>query len=682
MITLFFFAVFIARLIYLDYSRPSKISQKQQFRFAVPFVLIAIVLGPILIVNLLQVPGRPMTNEEIIQEAKDSPFDSDLREAFAYVMKKEPKNLPLRFSFIEETSERYIVDDREEGLKKFIFSEDSITQRQSMDYVYARYFPLDSARVLPLKNGSFTHYISGVGYANSGQPEKAYSSFSTSLLTEETTESMQIEFFRFVHFFPELKDKLATNSEVINELPLPYQKYVYYNTGQVFPYLGTIVKATFKRPVFIALLAALVISICWLVFIRSLDIFRKERWIDVIIVFLLGGFFTHFCWIGYDYARYTWEFQINGDFLNDFVYCVGVIGVGEEIVKLIPWIGFIFLAKKAKEPYDYLLYASVSALGFAFVENFSYLEEPGNISVRAIMSTVMHMFAASLVAYGFILGRYSAKSKEWKIIYPILGFIAAAFAHGFYDFWLISPAAKSLDIITTMFFIATTAIWFKMINNAMNNSPYYVARNFNPKYQLHILSIGLITVMASEYLILYHEFGTQSANNLLNYRGWMIPLFLSFVSLLLFEFEVAKGRWRKFEYKFFSWIPGMKSRTDEFGEDAVDNSEFEGLELRLFVPKSNRFVGSKFPVRARCVGLIHVSGSENWCLFQLNSPFDYPGHRKDYVILRTKEQHARLDQDKVEVLLLFIPQSIKLDGTPLHTHELRFTGKAFSRPVS
>ncbi len=682
MITIFFFAVFIGRLIYLNYSRPSKITKKYQSGLAVPALLIAIILGPILIVNIFQEPGRTLTNEEIIELALEKPFDSDLQEAFNYVMNQEPKNLPVRFTLIEEASNRYIVDENKEGLKEFTFSEDSITQRQSLAYVYALYFPRDSELVLPLKNGPFYNYINGTRYAHLGQYDKAYASFSKSLQKEATTERMQGKCFSILMNSPYYgKEKLAEDHDFLSEFPLNIQRYIYYQSGQVLPYLGTIALASFEQPLFIALFAALVISICWLVFIRSLDIFRKERWVDVIIVFLLGAFLTHFCWIGYDYARFTWGFAISGDFINDFIYCVGVIGVGEEIVKLIPWITFIYLARKAKEPYDYLLYASVSALGFAFMENFSYLEEPGNISGRSILSTVMHMFAASLVAYGFILGRYRAKIRFWKVVFPILGFFAASFAHGFYDFWLISPAAKSLSIITFIFFVGTTAIWFQMINNAMNNSPYYLARSFNPRYQIHILSIGLILVMAVEYIILYYEYGTASANDLLNSRGWMIPLFLSFITLLLFEFEVAKGRWRNIQFKFFSWVPGMSGQSEITEELGVDNSEFEGLELRLFVPKSNRYVGPKFPVRAKCIGLITVSGSKNWCLFRVESSFNYPGHRNDYFIIRTKENYARLDQDKVEVLLLFIPDSVELDGSPLNTNELRYTGKAFSRPI-
>lgn len=681
MITLFFFVIFVLRLVYLDFFKSSGKPKSSRISFVVPIGLIAIILAPILYVNFSHKPGRPLSNAEILAEALDNPYDTDLKEAFALVMLKEPTNIPLRFSFIEETSRRSLVDEGEEGLKTYLFSEDSVTQRQSLAYVYARYFTEDTSLVQPLKNGPYTNFIEGTRFAHLGETEKAYHAYRKSILTEEPSNMMQREFFLFTLFNAELlENRLNNDKPVIHKLNLSVQRFIYYRSGQLIPYLGTIAKATFQKPSFIAFFAALIISICWLVFIRSLDIFRQERWLDIIIVFLLGGFFTHFCWIGYDYAEFSWGFGISGSFLNDFLYCVGVIGVGEELVKLIPWIAFIFLARKAKEPYDYILYASVSALGFAFVENFKYLEEPGNISARAIMSTVMHMFAASMVAYGFILGRYRAKSREWKILYPVFGFIAASFAHGFYDFWIISPAAKSFSYITVLFFVATTAVWFKMINNAMNNSPYYVARNFNPVYQLHIISIGLVVVMALEYLILYAEYGTNTANSLLAAGGWMVPVFLNFVSLLLLEFEVAKGRWRKFEDLIFGWLPSI-SRASVATDESLDNSEFEGLEVRLFVPKSNRYVGSKFPIRARCVGLVTVSGSNNWCLFQITSSFHYPGFRNDYVIIRTKEPYARLDQDKVEILMLFVPSAIRLNGEPIQTTELRFTGKAFSRPV-
>ena len=158
------------------------------------------------------------------------------------------------------------------------------------------------------------------------------------------------------------------------------------------------------------------------------------------------------------------------------------------------------MARKAKEPYDYMLYASISALGFAFAENLNYLENPGNIMVRSIMSTVGHMFFASIVAYTFIISRYKTKNKTMKILWPIIGFVLAALGHGFYDFWLISEAVSQYSFLTTIFFVISLHIWFVLHNNSINNSPFYTKSRFNSDIQLNLITIGIIGVMMFGYL--------------------------------------------------------------------------------------------------------------------------------------------------------------------------------------
>ena len=48
-------------------------------------------------------------------------------------------------------------------------------------------------------------------------------------------------------------------------------------------------------------------------------------------------------------------------------------GLSEEIIKIIPVLIILKTTKFINEPIDYIIYSSISALGFAFIENIQYI---------------------------------------------------------------------------------------------------------------------------------------------------------------------------------------------------------------------------------------------------------------------------------------------------------------------
>jgi len=683
MITLFFFIVFIAGLT----SRNSFQSFNRNFtwyqRFRVPLLIIGILLVPMLIINLFPSNGKELSDKEYLEYLEEKAGETKTLEGYEYYMKNHPNDLEVRFKYINLASDHY--SNRKNDLKTYYYSSNDFVQKQSIAYAEAYHFYMDSVPARPIPDELYSNYILAIEKSNQGDHKSAKHYLLKEIEKNPEYEPAYLYLIKLsIIHYPNDYEKYMRQKRFVKTFPFSQQRYIYFKSGQWYKYIEIISKKVFRHVSPLALIAALVISMIWMVFLRSLDVFNKEKWSDMIVVFVLGGLFTNFCLIGYDFFHYSVGAGLNGRMINDFLYCTFVIGFSEEVVKLIPWIAFIFLAKKAKEPYDYLLYASVSALGFAFVENFMYLENPGNITVRSILSTVGHMFDASLVAYGFILGRYQAKSRLMKWMYPIAGFLAGCLAHGFYDFWLISPGFKSYYFITVIFFVISVHIWFKFLNNAMNHSPYFTARSFNPIRQLNLLGIGFASILMVEYIIFNYRFGTEEANYKISSFGWTVPVFLSYTTVLFAEFRLVRGKWKKFR---FNWAKSL-SFFGNFGRiptdnqtDSSDYSSYEGLQLRLFVPKSNRYVGSKFPVRGSCVGFITVSGVDNWTLFEISSEFNYAGFRSDYVIIRSKTPSEALNSDKVEILLLFIPVGTSLDNDTLQTGNLRFTGKAFARPI-
>ena len=138
-----------------------------------------------------------------------------------------------------------------------------------------------------------------------------------------------------------------------------------------------------------------------------------------ILTFILGGASVFFVFGLNLYFLDKIPFYLNGNIVNDFLYCFLNIGIVEELAKLIPFVFIYFLFKKEiTEPMDFLIYISISALGFSAVENsiYFYKHGPDIINGRAILATVGHMFDTSLIAYGIIRFKYYPKKQSLLII--------------------------------------------------------------------------------------------------------------------------------------------------------------------------------------------------------------------------------------------------------------------------
>lgn len=469
----------------------------------------------------------------------------------------------------------------------------------------------------------------------------------------------------------------VTNPENAKHLDKKILIADYFNLGEYFLYFKTIYTERFIDFDFSALLSGLIISLIWMIFLRNMDFFRKERWLDITIVFLGGALFTNLCHFIYDSAHYDWGIYLTGEAGNDLFYCIGIIGFSEEIVKLIPWILFAAISRRLKEPFDYILYASVAALGFAFTENLMYLENPNNITVRFIMSTGMHMFAASLVAYTMVLAKYKFKTKRAKIVAPIVGFILACVAHGFYDFWLISASASGLSIITTLFFFLTIHMWFYMINNSTNHSSFFDRKLVKVNENIEFLSLSILGIILLQYVILCLEFGAISANTMLRIGAVFTIGFLLYVTFVLSNFKAIKGKWARYSFPFVKLIQEyidvpFVSKTSE---------SHVGQHLRIFCPKNNRYIGKQLPVSGHCERKITINNDPNWYLFRLNQGISLSGYHSHLVIIKPKSAERELIEEKIEIYLMFIPPEINLNSDNIPIKQLRYTGKAYSRPI-
>lgn len=111
------------------------------------------------------------------------------------------------------------------------------------------------------------------------------------------------------------------------------------------------------------------------------------------------------------------------------------VALPEEICKFSMLLWYAYRKKEFDEPFDGIVYAVMVGMGFATVENISYVSQYG------LMTGIMRMFlavpahASFAIIMGYFMGkaRFSAKKEHFLLF---LGIFWAIVFHGCYDFFL------------------------------------------------------------------------------------------------------------------------------------------------------------------------------------------------------------------------------------------------------
>ncbi len=305
---------------------------------------------------------------------------------------------------------------------------------------------------------------------------------------------------------------------------------------------------------------ALLISGVWIMYVQRLDIYEPEQWGYLLLTFILSGLSTHYLcpWMYMTLADFGYDLYSDGSMLYSFLYCVLAIGGIEETCKILPVLAILWIFRKAiNEPYDYILYASVSALGFAFVENIDYIffSRMYNISGRALYAAVAHMTFTSTFFYGLMLWRFGFTRLKLYWVTPLF-FILSIGSHGFYDFWLLNDWVSEYKEMTTVFFLITVHLWVTMKNNTINASNFYTndisINNDRLRYYLIISLTGLVML---GYLIVAIGDGPALANSYLFYEVLAYGYLIFYLAFGLSRYRIAQGEMNPFQVPFDFFVP-------------------------------------------------------------------------------------------------------------------------------
>ncbi len=326
---------------------------------------------------------------------------------------------------------------------------------------------------------------------------------------------------------------LVKSDTYLNYLPNHLAGSVYFQHGDIVRYISSIFLHLYHKLNIYSFIGAFIILIAYTFFLRELDLFNKEKWSWVILLVGYGVISPFFVFPFSDFLSYGLGWQRGDTLVSEFLFFTLNVGLVEEYVKLFPFIILLFFTKKLKEPYDYMLFTSLVAFGFAFTENLIYFTDQGIgiMQIRGMLSVIGHAVFTSTVGYLLAFSRFKRRLAPPAVL-VMLGLVIAALLHGTFNFLIGSQSGVLfLKVAFFLYFLALVHMWSIMLNNCINNSSYF---NFSalPKLKdFHFkATIVLLSIIITEYLLTSISIGkTYAFESLLSffYPGLYLVLFLS-----------------------------------------------------------------------------------------------------------------------------------------------------------
>ena len=117
--------------------------------------------------------------------------------------------------------------------------------------------------------------------------------------------------------------------------------------------------------------------------------------------------------------------------INAYVF----VALPEEIWKFFMLLLYAYRKKEFDEPFDGIVYAVMVGMGFATVENISYVSQYGLMTgiMRLFLAVPAHASFAIIMGYFMGKARFSAQKQRFLLFF---GLFWATVFHGSYDFFL------------------------------------------------------------------------------------------------------------------------------------------------------------------------------------------------------------------------------------------------------
>jgi len=671
----------------LGQSKGTPLAQKI-VRWRYPVLVFVLLAGPLLLVNQFFSASPEVSGERAVVQGARIGEPEIVTQGYADLILQDSTNLDLHFLYIQHYFKQPNALDAPEVL---IFRYTKMVLRGNREMVQignlglalihtylqdekAVFAALDRTGKTVLK---YKNYCLGLVYNQRGQADSATHFFQQEIQTQgdtvHTIASWSSMLYQENHQ-QELVDLLA------REWTIPYvendiREEVFFKNRNGIDYSLSLLEKPGKFWNWVGFLAGTLVALVWMTYLYRLNIFSREGWGNLLLLFGLGFIFSFAVFPLADILNFGLGFQQNGEILHDFIYCVLAIGMVEELVKITPLLLFLWWKPGAlSEPFTLLLYASASALGFAFSENLLYFDESQLhiILTRALTAVLMHLFFTSTVAYGLILKRHAPiKRPGW--VYLVGFFLLAAIGHGFYDFWLINEWAQQYTLFTFVIYLIGIHVLTIYQNNAINNSSFFthdVAIN-NEGLLFHIVA-GLLGILMVEYVALGWQLGSEYANAKLFSSVPISGYLIFFVGLNFSRFDMVQGYWAPLRIPVNFFLPKFTSPKN-----------YVGLQLELTAHRQSEKLMTLFPVSGQLTNRLVISGAADWFVMQLHTPLSLEGFVVDKVIIRGRGKYKYLNTDNPSLVMVMLMRDTNiLSKKNLRKKDFVLGGWALARKLS
>jgi len=488
------------------------------------------------------------------------------------------------------------------------------------------------------------------------------------------------------------------DEKIIEALPILQKVAVYTLQTKYLKVIGASMQYFFRDISFLGLLIALCIFTLWLYYLYYINIYNytslKNISIALIIIALTNIILSLFFKASFEIIiSNTTTFQ---NFPTWFQY-IWEIGFITEFVKIAPVLFILGFTKLIKDPFDYILYACLSALTFSFFENLNTFNAYSNglYFYEASIGTIMQLSFSSIAISGFVYN-FSIENKFLKSLSHLVFFLTASTLHGFYMYYFATFSLFGLIFEISLFFFLM--YYFQILaNNAINfSSKFSHYKTFSFYHLKCFLILGLSALFAFEYLNIGLTRSAQAADHFLMHNFLYASLINYLVSSVFFNFDFVKKYWKGFTifdrdaessiYRTGAFaLLDLVSLRALFASKTAQNYVGYSVLLEPYDYNKNlikNFSGirkAKIIDRKIIVPFVNSSDSSQgdpfWFVIKLEDPINLGTTNKQYFLMRFRESDPKFENSEAQLARLhFQPDLEWLDKNILVLTDLNDLG--------
>jgi protease PrsW len=203
-------------------------------------------------------------------------------------------------------------------------------------------------------------------------------------------------------------------------------------------------------------------------YIYCVDKYDREPLRKLLICFILGALVTIPAALIETFAGMQLDnFMSSRSFLYHAILSFGIVALVEEYLKFFVVRNYAYRQKEFNEPFDGITYSVMVSMGFATLENVSYVFQSGFATAigRMFLSVPAHGAFGVLMGYHIGLAKMNPANASKHML---KGLLLAIFFHGAFDFFLFLQRSREVRRIFSegMLTAATLVIFYIAIRLA------------------------------------------------------------------------------------------------------------------------------------------------------------------------------------------------------------------------